>query len=77
MIISRDTNPAKDLYYAGGLILQYFIKDSIKTITPYRLIQNLKNECKLSTNIIYLSLDWLYIIGSIDLNENGEIVTCF
>jgi len=77
MIISKDTNPAKDIYYTGGLILQYFIKNSIKVIGCNDFVQNLKNEYNLSTNMIFLSLDWLYILGSVDLNADGEILICF
>ena len=77
MIISKDINPAKDLYYTGSLILQYFIKYSIKTIDCHNLVQNLKKEYGLSANIIFLSLDWLYILGSIELNADGEIAVCF
>jgi len=77
MIISKDTNPEKDLYYTGGLILQYLVANSLKKINCYSLVQNLKTEYEMSTNIIFLSLDWLYFLGSVDLNADGEIVVCF
>ena len=77
MIINKDTNPEKDLYYIGGLILQYFIKNSLKKIDCHNLVQNLKNEYNMSSNIIFLSLDWLYILGSVDFSADGEIMICF
>jgi hypothetical protein len=77
MIISKDTNPAKDLYYIGGLILQYFIKSDIISIDYYELISVLKSEHNISTNLLFLSLDWLYILGSIDINDKGDIIVCF
>jgi hypothetical protein len=77
MIVSKDTNPAKDLYYIGGLILQYLIKHSVKKVAYYNLVSALQDEYNLSTNIITLSLDWLYIIGCIERNTNGDIAVCF
>jgi hypothetical protein len=77
MIVSKDTNPAKDLYYTGGLILERLIKNSVKKITYYNLVSILKNEYNLSTNIITLSLDWLYVIGCIDRDVDGDISICF
>ena len=77
MIISKDTNPEKDLYYIGGLILKYFNTKSLKKVSCNCLFQDIKAAYGLSTNIILLSLDWLYILDSIKLNEDGEIEACF
>jgi hypothetical protein len=77
MIISKDTNPAKDLYYVGGLILQHFIKNDIISTDYYELVNVLKSEHKISTNLLFLSLDWLYMLGSININDKGDIVICF
>jgi hypothetical protein len=77
MIVSKDTNPAKDLYYIGGLILQYLIKHSVKKIAYHNLVSILKNEYNLSTNTITLSLDWLYVIDCVDRDVDGDISICF
>jgi hypothetical protein len=77
MIISKDTNPTKDLYYVGGLILQHFIKKGIISTDCYELISDLKFEHNISTNLLFLSLDWLYMLGSINVNDKGDIVVCF
>lgn len=76
MIVSKDTNPAKDLYYIGGLVLKYFTENSVKTIEYHDFITLFKKEHNFSTNIVTLSLDWLYIIGYIDLNAEGDIAVC-
>ena len=76
MIVSKDTNPAKDLYYIGGLILQYFMENSVKTIEYHDFVVQFKKKYNFSANIITLSLDWLYIIGYIDLNAEGDIAVC-
>lgn len=77
MIISKDTNPTKDLYYVGGLILQHFEKNDLTSIDYHELINALKSKHNISTNLLFLSLDWLYMIGSININNNGDIIVCF
>jgi hypothetical protein len=77
MIISKDTNPAKDLYYIGNLILQYFIDNRIKVIGYTELIAALKSEYNISTNLLSLSLDWIYMLGSVEIDDKGDLVICF
>jgi hypothetical protein len=77
MIISKDTNPAKDLYYIGGLILQYLIENNLKTIDYHDLISVMKSNYNITTNLLLLSIDWLYILGSIEINKTGDLSICF
>jgi hypothetical protein len=77
MILDRDTSPANDPYYIGGLILNHLINMNIKKIEYIELISSLKERYKISTNLLLLSLDWIYLLGSIESNNKGEIVVCF
>jgi hypothetical protein len=77
MIISKDTNPAKDLYYIGGIILQYLIENNLKTIGYHDLVSVMKSRYNITTNLLSLSIDWLYILGSIEINQIGDLSICF
>jgi len=78
MLISKDTNPTRDLYYIGGLILQYLIQNNIKSIDCATLLDVLKTKYNdISANLLVLAIDWIYLLGSIDINEKGDLAVCF
>jgi hypothetical protein len=77
VIVNKDTNPLNDLYYIGSLILKYLLKENIVSIEYTELMSSLKKENHISTNLLSLSLDWVYLLGAIDLDEKGNIKICF
>ncbi|MBK8202862.1 MAG: hypothetical protein IPK68_11250 [Bdellovibrionales bacterium] len=51
-------------------------------VDPNILFRSLNSEDILTSNRLsfdyfMLTLDWLYILGKIDLNEKGDVVRCF
>jgi hypothetical protein len=77
MIISKDTNPGKDLYYLGAIILDSLQAIDSDTVEYITLLQELRNKINISNNLFALSLDWLYLMGVIDLSDEGNINKCF
>lgn len=75
MIINRDINPERSLYYIGSLVLDQLNKSSSDSIDFLDLYKILKTSKDISMNLYTLSLDWLYLSGIIEMNK-GNIVKC-
>ncbi|WHP39099.1 MAG: hypothetical protein QJQ54_00265 [Mollicutes bacterium] len=72
MIISQNINPKRNLYYIGSLIIEIIEKYG-KTISIHNLFENLnKNKKdKISYSLFVLTLDWLFLLNIIKMNENN------
>ncbi|MBI6181835.1 ABC-three component system middle component 6 [Serratia proteamaculans] len=73
-MITIDSDPKANPIFLGGVILRFFQDsgESQKDITS--LYNYVNGNVQLSFELFLYSLDWLYIIGAIDLDENGDIV---
>jgi hypothetical protein len=77
MIIDKNINPERDLYYLGGIlidVLQNNENKEVDYIDLYTLINIKKN---ITINLYSLTLDWLFILGLVAKGENGKIKICF
>lgn len=77
MLLPKNTNPLNTSYYLGGIvagILENRETDSIEFLT---LFAETKNKCFISMQSFILALDWLYILGSIEVDKAGNIKKCF
>lgn len=77
MIVSKDTNPTKDLYYLGAKVLGCLETLERKEVDYVSLLNTVRKEVDISNNLFSLSLNWLYLLGSIELTEQGDIRKCF
>lgn len=77
MIISKDTNPEKDLYYLGARVLEVLASMEGAKVDFISLFQAVNAKFTLSNNLFSLSLDWLFLLGLIELADHGEIKKCF
>lgn len=78
----KHINLSESLIGIGGFVL-CIVKNKEKTIDTIikeveKLIDNTKNK-KIYNNVdnIMLSIDYLYSIGAIDIDENGRIYNVF
>lgn len=76
MIIGTDTNPKNQIYYIGGLILDILKRETSKSFSYDDVFELLNRKQKVSINLYTLSLDWLYMLKTISLNNKG-LVKCF
>ena len=76
MIVSKDTNPERDVYYLGAMIIE-LISDSDREIDFFDLFRKMNESEKVSMSLYSLTLDWLFIIGVIDNSQKGQILRCF
>ena len=77
MIINKNTNPERDLYYLGGKVIEVLNTFDQKEIDYFDLYVNLNKVNKISINLYSLVLDWLFILGVIKKGNKGVIVKCF
>lgn len=76
MIVSKDINPVRDVYYLGAKIIE-IISDDADIIDFLDIYKKLNSFEKVSMNLYSLTLDWLYILGAIESSAKGNIKKCF
>ena len=77
MIVSKDTNPEKDLYYLGARVLEVLVSRQVQDTDYVTLLGDLRAEKPISNDLYSLTLDWLYLLGAIELTDKGNIRKCF
>lgn len=77
MIISKDINPERDLYYLGAQILESLIVKNKEEYDFIELYSRIKLSNNISINLFSLTLTWLFTIGAIDHSDKGNIIRCF
>jgi hypothetical protein len=77
MIVSKHTHPERDLYYLGAKTIEVMNSSIQKDWDFLGLFAELNIRETISLNLFSLVLDWLFILGVIQLNEKGEIRKCF
>ncbi len=77
MIVSKNTNPEKDLYYLGSKVIELLGTSNNTKFDYFKLYQSLNVEQRVSLNLYSLVLDWLFILGIIKNSNNGIIEKCF
>ena len=76
MIVDSEKHPERNIYFIGAKQLELLRsrKNSEHDINDLFSTYNKKNRIKISFDYYLLGLDWLYLLGLIDSNENGNIV---
>jgi hypothetical protein len=77
MIIDKNINPERDLYYLGAILIGVLQnKDNVEV--DYMDLYSLINiEKDITINLYSLTLDWLFILGLVTKGNNGKIIKCF
>lgn len=75
MIVDFDDNPRNSIIYTSSIILEY-----LKRKNTSKNLDDLCRYClkkKMEYSILFLSIDWLFLIGIIkEINERNEVVLC-
>ncbi len=78
MIINAN-NPHLSVYFLGSELLSVLLTSPLKEFDVLFLYDSLR--AKLSSEISFgyfmLTVDWLYVLGLVELTENGDIRKCF
>ena len=77
MIVNKNTNPERDLYYLGGKVIEVLNSYTKNEIDYFDLFISVNKSNKVSLNLYSLVLDWLFILGVIKKGNKGLIIKCF
>lgn len=74
MLLPDNIHPELSIYYNGSVILS-----ELEIIPEQKLLElyyNVKKSNDMSFSVFVLSLDWLYLIQSAQINEKGVVRKC-
>ncbi len=77
MIVNKNINPERDLYYLGGKVIEVLNSFNKNEIDYFDLFLSVNKSNKVSLNLYSLVLDWLFILGIIKKGNKGLIIKCF
>ena len=77
MIIDKNINPERDLYYLGGILIDVLQKKDSKEVDYMDLYALINSKQEITINLFSLTLDWLFILKLVTKSENGKIKICF
>jgi hypothetical protein len=77
MIVNKNTNPERDLYFLGGKVIEVINSFTKNEIDYFDLFTEVNKSNKVSLNLYSLVLDWLFILGVIKKGNIGLIIKCF
>lgn len=78
MIIDSERHPEKNIYFIGAQLIKILRgkKDAKWDITQLFDRYNAVNGIRISFDYHLLGLDWLYVLGLIDVDTNGNVFLC-
>lgn len=77
MIVDKNTNPERDLYYLGGVLIDVLASKNSSDIDYIDLYKLFNRKLEITINLYSLTLDWLFMLGLVTQGKNGKIKKCF
>lgn len=77
MLVERNINPERDLYYLGGVLIEIIRDNENEEFDYLELFEEFKNKYGVSINLFTLTLDWLFTLGIVTKGRKGKIKKCF
>lgn len=74
MLLPDNIHPELCIYYNGSVILAELGKKTEQKLLE--LYYNVKKSNDMSFSVFVLSLDWLFLIQSAQINEKGVVRKC-
>lgn len=71
MLINYDSNPIDSIYYLASVLFKHIKLYNFNLEECYSFFLECINKNVL---LFYYSLDFLYLIGAIKINEKGDVV---
>ena len=76
MILNQDIKPEKQAYYLGSKILSALKDDPSKQVQLLNVFEQVNKQEKVSYHAFSMAMNWLYLIGAIELKER-TLIKCF
>lgn len=77
MLINKDITPENNLYYTGSLVLDRLRQWDSDNVDILELYKKTTVDKEMSMKVFILSVDWLFILGLVDISKKGRVVKCF
>ena len=77
MIVNKNINPERDLYYLGGKVIEVLNSLDQDEVDYFDLFLTVNKLNKITLNLYSLVLDWLFILQVIKKGNKGLIIKCF
>ncbi len=74
MLLPDNIHPHLSIYYNGALVLKELRQHSRQQV--FELFQRVRNQCDMSFSTFMLCLDWLYLIDSAKMDNDGWVELC-
>ena len=75
MINDKNTNPQRDLYYLGGVVIDV-LHNTNNEESFFDIFEKVREKENISMNLFSLTIDWLYLLDVVKLNK-GRLEKCF
>ncbi|EJG2210946.1 MULTISPECIES: ABC-three component system middle component 6 [Proteus] len=72
-MITIDSDPILNPIFIGGIVIRFFNESDFISADITSIYNYVEKFVELSFELFLLSLDWLFIIGVVELDENGVI----
>jgi len=72
-MITIDSDPTLNPIYIGASILNNLSSFEYSEVKIEKLYEGVKVEFGASYDVFVYTLDWLYVVGAIRLNEKGNV----
>ncbi len=76
MILNKDVRPDRKIYYIASLVIEKLMDNPGQSIDYLSIYEGLRKEENITSEIFFLTLDWLFLLGAIKL-EKGLVSKCF
>ena len=77
MIVNKNVNPERDLYYLGGKVIEALNSINQAEVDYFELFLSVNKSNKITMNLYSLVLDWLFILQVVRKGDKGLIIKCF
>lgn len=77
MIVNKNINPERDLYYLGGKVIELLDNSDNEKFDYFELYSSLNKNHDISINLFTLALDWLFILKAVKKDKKGLLEKCF
>lgn len=73
MLLPKDISPEDSIYYNGAIVLEIMLHNKRMKLSD--LYCEAKRRKNISFPTLLLCLDWLYLINTVNINEE-EVILC-
>lgn len=77
MLVDITAHPERNLYFIGATLLRQLkiCRHQKQDVLDLHKAYNLTNR-NISLDYLLLALDWLFVLGLVDADQDGEVYLC-